>query len=391
METVRGKEHVWCTFGPDQVDLNFTNPEVLIEFVRIMRFYINHGVRIFRLDAVAFLWKLVGTSSINLPQTHEIVRLMRTLCDFAEERVILITETNVPNNENLSYFGNQNEAHVIYNFPLPPLITHALLSGNASYLRRFVMGMPPAHDGCTFLNFTASHDGIGLRPAEGLLPQSEIDRMIDTVKAFGGRISMRATRDGHEKPYEMNIALFEAMKGTVEGEDQHQFERFIASQIMMMALEGIPAFYIHSLLATGNWHEGFARTGHNRTLNRKAWQAEEIEALLAAGDSMNARVLERLKKLIALRSKQSAFHPNAIQFTLQLPPHLFGIWRQSPDRKQSIFAVTNVTKEPQMLALTELNLIHTQDWRDLLGQEIYHDLEGKVRLAPYQTVWISNR
>ncbi|MEP1496886.1 alpha-amylase family glycosyl hydrolase, partial [Pseudophaeobacter sp.] len=173
VETVDGPRHVWCTFSHDQIDLDFRNPEVLLEFLRIIRLHVDNGVRIIRLDAVAFLWKEVGTSSIHLPQTHAIVQLMRLLCDYAVETIILLTETNVPKAENLSYFGNRNEAHAIYNFPLPPLILHAVMSGSAQYLRRWQSGMPPAQLGCAYLNFTASHDGIGMRPVEGILPEQE--------------------------------------------------------------------------------------------------------------------------------------------------------------------------------------------------------------------------
>ena len=173
VETTSGPRHVWCTFSHDQVDLDFRNPEVLLEFLRIIRLHVDNGVGIIRLDAVAFLWKEVGSPSIHLPQTHAVIQLMRHLCDYASEKIILLTETNVPKSENLSYFGGGREAHAIYNFPLPPLILHAMMSGNAQYLRAWQRAMPPAPMGCAYLNFTASHDGIGMRPAEGLLPEDE--------------------------------------------------------------------------------------------------------------------------------------------------------------------------------------------------------------------------
>nr|WP_272213593.1 alpha-amylase family glycosyl hydrolase [Marinicella sp. W31]MDC2879555.1 alpha-amylase family glycosyl hydrolase [Marinicella sp. W31] len=222
VETAEGEQHVWCTFSHDQVDFDFSNPEVLLEFLRIMRFHINSGVRTIRLDACAFIWKEIGTSCIHLPQTHEIIRLMRLLADYSEESIVLITETNVPNIENLSYFGNRNEAHMIYNFSLPPLIVHALLTGTSQFLNAWQMAMPPAQMGCAYFNFTASHDGIGLRPAESLLSDEAIMQMVETVKGFGGRISMRQLSDGSMRPYEMNVALFDALKGTVNGEDETQ-------------------------------------------------------------------------------------------------------------------------------------------------------------------------
>lgn len=386
-----GPEHVWCTFSADQVDLNFGNPEVLLEFLAILRRYIDHGARIIRLDAVAFLWKEVGTASIHLPQTHEVVRLMRTLVDHLDVPAVLLTETNVPHAENLSYFGNQNEAHAIYNFSLPPLLLHALLSGNSMYLRRWLMAMPPALPGCAYLNFIASHDGIGVRGAEGMLPQAEVDRMIETVQEFGGAVSMRA-RDGVEAPYEINTSLWSALSGTsAGGPDDLQFERFICCQTVMMSIEGIPAFYIHSLLATPNDREALNLTGHNRAINRRKWEWEELEGLLADPASDQSRVLREIKRRVAVRRRQPAFHPNATQFTLQLGEALLGLWRQSMDRRQSVFCVMNLTGAAQALDLNQINLIDGEVWTDLLSGASVAGADGEIMLAPYQAVWLTNR
>lgn len=388
--TARGDRHVWSTFSTDQVDFDFTNPEVLIEFLKIISAYIDHGVRIFRLDAIAFLWKKVGTPSINLDETHEIIRLLRTLMDHHSETLIIITETNIPNHENLTYFGNQNEAHVIYNFSLPPLLTHALLTGNALYLKRLTRSNPPALTNCTYLNFTASHDGIGLRPTEGVLPQGEVDQMLTAIQGFGGRVSMRRVPDGTEKPYEMNISFFDAMQGTLEGPDQYQIERFMAAMSIMLALEGIPAIYIHSLLATTNGYEEVNLSGSNRSINRRQLDYDAISAKLEDPATVEAQVFTRLLSLVEIRKNQEAFHPNAVQFTLALPEGLFGFWRQSQDRTQSIFAVTNVTKEEKSLSLADINLIAGDTWRDLISGHVVIDIEGDLCMSPYQTVWFCN-
>mgnify|MGYP000374462795 FL=1 len=391
VETARGTRHVWCTFSHDQVDLDFRNPEVLLEMIRIMRMHIDQGVRILRLDAVAYLWKEIGTPCIHLPQTHAIVQLFRVLCDFAVEPVLLLTETNVPNIENLSYFGNRNEAHAVYNFSLPPLILHALMSGTAEHLHRWQVAMPPAQLGCTYLNFTASHDGIGMRPAEGILPQEDIDQLVDTVRAFGGRVSMRSVNDGGEAPYELNITFFDAMKGTFAGEDGWQIERFLCSQTIVMALEGIPAFYIHSLLATPNDQEGVERTGLNRAINRHRWDYGRLRALLDAPDSAQSRVLKSMKDRMSIRARQPAFHPNATQFTLHLDHRVFGIWRQSIDRDQSVFALHNVSGDRVSVSPLSLNLIGSDDWVDLLTGEHIAPAGGDIGFAPYQCRWITNR
>ena len=391
VETADGERHVWCTFSHDQVDFDFSNPEVLLEFLRIMRFHINRGVRTIRLDACAFMWKEVGTSCIHLPQTHEIIRLMRVLADFSEESVVLITETNVPNVENLSYFGNRNEAHMIYNFSLPPLMLHALLNGTSHYLNAWQMAMPPAQMGCAYFNFTASHDGIGLRPAESLLSEEAITGMVDTIQQFGGRVSMRQLSDGTMRPYEMNVSLFDALKGTVKGEDEYNIPRFLCSQTIAMALEGIPAFYIHSLLATGNDQEGVEKSGHNRAINRHRWNYDRLQEALADETTQHAQVFNEMCRLIGIRTQQQAFHPNATQFTLHLGEKLFGFWRQSVDRSQSIFAIGNVTDETLEIPAMSLNLIGGESWTDLISGEPITGGGNKISFAPYQCRWISNR
>ena len=391
VETAMGTRFVWCTFSHDQVDLDFSNPEVLLEFLRIIRLHLDNGVRIIRLDAVAFLWKEIGTPCIHLPQTHAIIRLMRLLFDYAEERALLLTETNVPNAENLSYFGNMNEAHAIYNFSLPPLVLHAMLNGTARALNQWQMAMPPAQMGCAYLNFTASHDGIGMRPAEGLLSQEETDAIVQAVRDFGGLVSMRAMPDGSQKPYELNITWWEAMQGTVEGPDDWQIERFLCSQSIVMALEGLPAFYIHALLATPNDHAGVEKTGINRAINRHRWDYPELRALLDDPESLQAMVLAEMKRRIAIRTAQKAFHPNATQFTLHLGDALFGFWRQSIDRAQSIFAIHNVTRNEVSLPAFSINLIGGEDWHDILSGEKIDAARGEITFAPYQCRWITNR
>ncbi len=390
VDTVRGERHVWCTFSHDQVDLDFRNPEVLCQFVTIIRHYLDNGVRIFRLDAIAFLWKVVGTNCLNLPETHEVVRLLRTLVEHARHDALLITETNIPNRENLSYFGNANEAHCVYNFSLPPLLVNTLVTGDCSHLKSWLMSMPPAQDGTCYFNFIASHDGIGLRPAEGLLSDDELQSLIDTMERFGGHVSYRALEDGRGKPYEINIALYDALQGTVAGPDGHGMARFLCAHAIMLGLEGIPSIYLHSLLGTRNDYERLEHAGHYRAINRHQWNWQALQAELEDEVSEHARTFAELKALLRVRGAQQAFHPNATQFTLHLGSELFGFWRQSADRRQSIFCISNISVQPQSLDLADINLIDAADWVDLLSGSPIEDTGGRLELAPYQTVWISN-
>ena len=390
VETAEGTQHVWCTFSHDQVDLNFKNPEVLKQFVSIIRQYLDNGVRIFRLDAVAFLWKEIGTNCLNLEQTHEVVRLLRSLIEQARPDAIIITETNIPNRENLAYFGNANEAHCIYNFSLPPLLVNTLVTGSCDHLKQWMMSMPPARNGTAYFNFIASHDGIGLRPAEGLLDEQEIDSLVSTMQQFGGLISWRNVDNGKRKPYEINISLFDALQGTKDGADENGLQRFLCAHAIMLALEGIPGIYIHSLVGTRNDYQRAENSGHNRAINRHQWDYKALQSELNDESSTHHLVYNRLKFLFNIRCNQSAFHPNATQFTLHLGSQLFGFWRQSMDREQSIFCVSNISNQLQPLEMSDLNLIDTEHWFDLISGETFDEKHHIIELAPYQTVWITN-
>jgi len=389
-ETAEGTKYVWCTFSHDQVDVDFRNEKVLLEYLGIIGRYLDEGAQWIRLDAVAFLWKELGTNCIHLPQTHDVIKLVRLLTEYKNAHALLISETNVPNRENLTYFGNSNEAHIIYNFSLPPLVIHALLAGDCTYLKSWMMSMPPSPVGCTYLNFTASHDGIGLRPAEGLLSDDELKQMLGTLESFGGRISTRTDAEGFEKPYEANIALFDAFKGTYNGTDKWQVERLICSQTIMLAVEGIPAFYIHTLFATPNDEDKLEATGHNRSINRRNWSLSDLQARLDEPSGPGQRIFDELRRLIRLRARQPAFHPNATQFTLHIRPEIFAFWRQSMRRTQSIFCIYNLSDQPQEVSLSDLNLISTETWIDLIGDQPISDLYGKITLAPYQALWLTN-
>ena len=390
VETVSGEKHVWCTFSADQVDMNFANPQVLLEFIKIIALYLNNGIRWFRLDAVAFLWKEIGTPCVHLPQTHEVIKLLRLIIESRYDDAVIITETNVPNRENLTYLGNANQAHLIYNFSLPPLMIHTLISQDCRHLKTWLMSMPPAQQGTSYLNFLASHDGIGVRPLEGLLSEQETDRLLNTMKSFGGAITYRE-KQGVEAPYEINIALFDALAGTTSNErDAYQIQRFVCAHAIMLALEGIPAFYIHSLFASSNDHTRVEHTGRQRSINRRILDRGSLQNTLDNKDTAPAQVFSTLKHLIAIRKQQSAFHPNATQFTLHLGSAIFGFWRQSIDRKQSIFAVHNVTTSEQTINLGDLNLIDLEHWHDLISGNKIEDIRHEMTLQPYQAIWLTN-
>ena len=391
IELQNKKKFLWCTFSHDQIDLNFKNPDVLLEFIRLILKLSSYGIKIFRLDAVAFIWKQPGTTCLNLSQTHEIIKLLRDIVDQLDKNLIIVTETNLPKQENLSYFGKNDEAHWIYNFSLPPLIVNTFLFEDAVALTKWSMKMPPAQLGNAYLNFIASHDGIGMRPAEGVLSDKEIKKMLQRLKKNGSKFSMRKLSNNEEKVYEANISLFNALQFTDSDlKGKFALKRFIAAHCIILAIEGVPAFYFNSLFATKNDEETFASTGVKRNLNRYKWHYSTLVNLIKTNNTIEKNCYETFKKLISIRKIQPAFHPNATQFTLNLDKNIFAVWRQSRDRKQSIFALTNVSSKTIKLNTNKINLIDDEQWFDLLSQETKITDDQYIKLMPFQSLWITN-
>ena len=394
ISTRRGTRHVWATFSEDQIDLNFENPDVLLEFVGILLFYLQQGVRMIRLDAVAFLWKRLGTSCIHLPETHTVVRLLRAIVDEVAPGTLLITETNVPHAENISYFGlerlaegSPDEAHMVYQFALPPLLLHTLTRGEATTLQAWLTSLPALPEHCTYLNFTASHDGIGVRPLEGLLPDHERDALLELMHRFGGFVSMRSNPDGSDTPYEINITWFEAMRGTRRGPDPWQIARFLCSQAIMLSLQGIPALYIHTLTGTLNDVEGVERSGRLRSINRRRWQLNELTLLLESPSTPTHDVFHALHRLLEQRRQEPCFHPNAAQRVIETPPELLAIERGPLSNGRRLLAVYNVTDGTFDLtqAGEALNQALTQhNWQSLDPLTPQHE----ATLPPYAVRWL---
>lgn len=342
--TRHGERWVWTTFSADQVDLDWSNSDLLFEFLDILFLYLSKGARILRLDAVAFLWKTIGTDCLHLPETHEVVKLFRDVLDVVAPSALLLTETNVPHEENISYFGKGDEAHMVYNFSLPPLVLHGLLRGNASVLSRWARELPTLGKGQCFFNFTASHDGIGVRPLQGLVPPEELDWLVGEVKARDGRVSMRSLPDGSEVPYELNISYLEALRD--ERDENLGQRRFLLSQALVLAMPGLPAVFIHSLLGTPNDLAGLEELGYARAINRRKWDLAELERELEDPESRQARIFHEMLRLLRIRREQAAFHPEAPCEFLDAGPGLFAFTRQSQRSGQTLLCLFNFTAEP---------------------------------------------
>ncbi|NUW75564.1 sugar phosphorylase [Vibrio mediterranei] len=377
-ETANGTKHIWTTFSEDQIDLNFRCPEVFQKIAELLLFYAQQGASFIRLDAIGFMWKELDTPCIHQPQTHAIVQALRALMSAVAPHVKLITETNVPHNDNISYFGNgENEAHLVYQFPLPPLTLHTLQTGNSEKIVEWMSSLEPCSEQTTFFNFLASHDGIGVRPVEGILNKEQVDHLLSVVQTNGGRVSYKDNGDGTQSPYELNINYFDAIRDA-NSDDQTNLDRFMAAQSILISMAGVPGIYVHSLLGSGNDIEGLERLGYNRAINREKLERTEVETELANPESRRAQVLSRFKHILGIRKQQRAFAPSASQRVVATSEQLVTFVRD-----EQVLVAINISNQAVEL---DTNSVLKGVSHDLISG---NDLSGVVTVQPYQVMWLA--
>ncbi len=385
---------VWTTFSADQVDLNYANPEVLLAVTDILLRYVAHGAGLLRLDAIAFLWKRVGTSCLHLPETHEIIRLWWTILDAVAPGTLLVTETNVPHAENITYFGDgTDEAHLVYQFPLPPLTLATFHAGDATRLTEWAGSLPAPGPQAAFLNFLASHDGIGLRPVEGLLSTVEIDALAAAVQARDGMVSYRTAPDGSARPYELNTVYFDALAPPgVDEPAARQVDRFISAHAILLALAGVPAIYFHSLFGGRNWLDGAHHTGRARVVNRQRLARSVLDAELNDPGSFRHAVLSRMRRLLGARIREPAFHPSAAQDVVDVGPAYFAVQRTSVSGDRTVFCVHEVSgRDGRVRARAPGGLPAGARLVDLIdGSEHFTERDGSVDIPvpAYGVRWL---
>ncbi len=378
------KVHLWTTFSEDQIDLNFQSVEVLEKMVKVLLFYVENHARFLRMDAVAYLWKEVGTNCIHHSHTHAMVKLFRKILDQVSPETVIITETNVPHNENIAYFGkNGDQAQMVYNFTLPPLLLHTFEKKDATAILRWAKGLDVSSEQTTFFNFTASHDGIGVRPLEGILPAADLEKVISRVKQNGGAVSYKQNPDGTKSPYELNITYIDALKD--KGDDKNpllHIKRFLASQAIQLSLPGVPGVYIHSILGSRNWAKGVGMTKRARTINREKLNMHTLLDELNHPDGFRSLILRSYTQMIKTRKLQAAFHPNARSSILEIDPRIFSLVRKGANQK--IFVMVNISDEALTCSIADA--ADAAPLRDLIAGKIVQG--GKLDLGPYEYVWL---
>jgi glycosidase len=387
---------VWTTFSEDQADLNYRNPRVLLQMADLLLFYAERGASIIRLDAAAYLWKEAGTPCINLPRTHRIVQLLRAVVEEAAPGVLLATETNVSHAENISYAGNgENEAQLIYNFALPPLVWHTFLTGDAQTLSQWAGGRSNPGRKTAFLNFLASHDGIGLNAAREILTEAELQRLIQTTQDHGGYVSCRRMPDGTAEPYELNINYFDALSNPFGEEPRDRsIARFLGAHAILLSLAGVPALYFHSLFGSRGWRDGVRQSGRNRVINRQKNERAELERELAEETGIRSRVFSGLTGLIRARASTPAFDPFSPQQMVSCGSAVFALLRTHSKTGRRVLCLHEVSGMKQTLELDVKSIFGpiTPDRAlvDLVsGRRFSLAAADPFRLEPYQACWLT--
>ncbi len=393
-DTLKGEKYIWTTFSEDQVDLNYANEKVLLEIINLLLFYVSKGARLLRLDAIGYMWKRIGTTCIHLGEVHKIIQLIREVFEIVTPETILITETNVPHKDNISYFGNgQNEAQMVYQFTMPPLTLNAFHTGTSKHLTKWAQTIVPVSQNACFFNFLASHDGIGVVPAKGYLTNIEIEKMAEKVKENGGFVSCKNNGDGTKSPYELNINYFDAL---FEKDDdlETNIDRYIAAQSILLAFAGVPGIYVHSLLGSRNYLQGVKNTGRNRSINREKLKVSELDKELDDDNSLRSKILSRYNSLIKIRIKQKSFHPNASQGILKVNENIFSFVRTSIGGGENIICLVNVSRsEQEIIVDLEKNSIQGTSFNDIISGEEMKVNNNKIyiSLKPYQVMWMKNK
>jgi len=393
--TLNGTRSVWTTFSRDQIDLNFKNPEVLLKMAQILLLYVRRGADLIRLDAITYLWQELGTTCAHLEETHTIIKLFRDILNAVAPRVALISETNVPHAENIEYFGDgYNEAQMVYNFALPPLVLHTFQTGSSAALTKWAMSLSRVSDSATYFNILDSHDGIGVLGAKNILTDEEIEMMALRVVEHGGFISFKDNGDGTTSPYELNSTWYSALnREDCDETMDFKIKRFLASRSIALVMMGVPGIYLHGLFGSKNDADAVLDEGQTRSISRRSFDQESLYQTLDDPDTSTHKIAYGFGDMTALRAREKAFHPNAEQRVLKVSDALFALVRTSIDEKEQIICVTNITSRDQQITidLSEQGL-NTRSWLDILSEHLFM-ADGNVLdldLPPYQVLWLKN-
>lgn len=396
VKTINGTKSVWTTFSPDQIDLNFKSPRVLIKMVDILLQYVWRGADIIRLDAVTYLWSELGTECVHLKETHTLIKLFRDILNIVAPHVSIVTETNVPHEQNITYFGKGNdEAQMVYNFALPPLVLHSFQNENTEALSKWADSLENTSNETTYFNFLDSHDGIGIMPIKGILSDKQIENMSLKVLEHGGFISYKTNKNGTSSPYELNITWYSAINRNDLGESTEiQIKRFLSSRSIALIIQGVPGIYIHSFFGSINDADAVLEERSRRSINRKIVDEIYMTQLIENPETTTYSIINSYRDMLIIRNNEKSFHPNAPQKSILTNNKIFSIMRSSMDGEDNIICLTNISNSKTNIIIDTSKLnIYSSYWKDLLSDIQIQSSNNilKIKLAPYDIIWLKSQ
>jgi len=318
-----GKGYVWTTFSRGknkhgeeqtrQVDLNYNNPKVIAEILRILLFYVRQSSKLIRLDAIGYIWKVLGSASIHEPGTHNMLAILYGVLQLAAPGVATIAEVNEPQHKCFDYLGDEEhpEGDQVYNFSCMPMAMHAQISGDTHHFAKWLTSTGKAH-GRQFLTVLGSHDGLAQKQARELLPEEELALMHKTLIEERGCVVNYAYLTGGEKiVYELCGTPWSIVNGVKDlGETlQLQLARFVNVLCMSLLQRGMPGIYINGLIGKGNYSPP-GGVDEGRTLNREVFDVQELFPKLDDPTSQEGATLRAIQAVLRARQGMPQFDRN---------------------------------------------------------------------------------
>jgi len=407
---------VMTVFNNYQWDLNYSNPAVFIEMVDIILYWANQGADIVRLDAVAFLWKKIGTICQNEREAHLILQLMKDCCQVTAPGVLFIAEAIVAPVEITKYFGEDaviaKECEIAYNATFMALLWDAVATKNAKLLDQGISSLPDKLDRATWLNYVRCHDDIGLgfddvdiRKAD-YEPRSHRRFLIDYFTGSYGDSPARGKPFGiNEKTGDARIsgslASLAGLESAIESGDevaiQESIDIILLLHSMIMSFGGIPLLYYGDEIGTLNEYS-FLEDAHKahdtRWMHRPRidWQKA---ALHKRHGTVEQRIFDGLQKMIAVRKTVPAFADyNNRELIKTGNPHLFVFMRNNPlQSNDNVLVVGNFDRSPQSLTLSDLSNRGCFEYSrlyDLYSGESPSMFKDQLVIPPHRFYWLTD-
>ena len=404
-------------FNDYQWDLNYTNPRVLIEMVDIILFWANQGADVVRLDAVAFLWKKIGTQCQNEREAHLILQLMKDCCQVVAPGVLFIAEAIVAPLEIIKYFGEDaimaKECEIAYNATFMALLWDATATKNAKLLRRGIQNLPAKLDRATWLNYIRCHDDIGLGfddndiRASGYEPGPHRRFLVDWLTGnFAGSPARGRPFGVNPKTGDARIsgalASLVGLEAALEQQDWTAIDRAIEQILLLhgliLSFGGIPLLYYGDEIGTFNdcsFMQDAAKAGDSRWIHRPRIDWERAERRHDRG-SIEQRLFDGLKKMIAVRKTIPAFADfNNRELLAPEDPRLFAFLRTHPAlTSDAVLVVANLGLEAATLDLPKLcnrGYFQYGQVRDLYNGEIPALVAGQLIMPPSRFYWLTDQ